>query len=116
MNEDQEDTKVLEGMVIEKRLPNLLSLLESHARTTVPGVLVIPKPLTLIILAPIQTEPTDKKWKRDRRRGKGVVEKGEVQEENPPEPTKVIKVTCAQQRKGVKSLIIDSERRSKVPI
>ena len=54
--------------------------------------------------------------KRDKKRGKGVVEKGEVQEETPLEPTKVVKVTRAQQGKGMESLSIASKRRSKVPI
>lgn len=36
VSEDQEAIKVLEGMVIEKRLPGLLSLLESHAGTSTP--------------------------------------------------------------------------------
>ena len=52
VSENQEDIKVLEGMVIEKRLSDLLSLLESHARATIPKVPVIPKPLTPIPVAP----------------------------------------------------------------
>lgn len=70
-------------MAIEKRLPNLLSLLESYIGTTVPEVLVIPKPLTPIIHALVQIEPADKEQKKDRRGGKGVVEEGKVQEETP---------------------------------
>ena len=103
VSENQEDIEVLEGMVIEKRLPDLLSLLESHARATVPKVPVIPKPLTPIPLTPAQTKPTDKKQKMDKRGGKGVVEEGEVQEETPHEPIKMTKVTRTQQRKCVES-------------
>ena len=77
VSENQEDIEVLEGMVIEKRLPDLLSLLESHARATIPKVPVIPKPLTPIPLTPAQTEPVDKKQKMDKRGGKGVVERSE---------------------------------------
>ena len=43
---DQGATKVPEGMVIEKRLPNLLSLLESHASDATPEVPVVPRPPT----------------------------------------------------------------------
>nr|POE90484.1 hypothetical protein CFP56_48584 [Quercus suber] len=53
--------------------------------------------------------PKDKKRKRDRRCGKGVVEEGEVQEETSPEPTKAVKVTRTQQRKGVESSSFASE-------
>lgn len=83
-------------MVLEKRLPNLLSLLESHAGTTVPEFPIVPRPPTPIILDLVKTETTDKKRKRDSRGGKGIVEEGEVQEEISLEPTKVIKVTCTQ--------------------
>ena len=48
VSEDQEDTEVPEGMVIEKKLPDLLSLLESHARTIAPEVPIVPRPLTPI--------------------------------------------------------------------
>ena len=103
VSENQEDIEVLEGMVIEKRLPDLLSLLESHARAIVPKVLVIPKPLTPIPVAPAQTELADKKRIMDKRGGKRVVKEGEVQEETPHEPIKMTKVTRTQQRKCVES-------------
>lgn len=38
VSENHEAAEVLEAMVIEKRLPNLLSLLESYAGTTTPKV------------------------------------------------------------------------------
>nr|POE62070.1 hypothetical protein CFP56_29313 [Quercus suber] len=100
-------------MVIERRLPDLLSLLESHAGTTMHGVPVILRPPTPIILAPVQIKPVDKKRKMERIGGKGVVEEGEVQEETHPKPTKVVKITHTQQRKGVESSSTASERRSK---
>lgn len=53
-----------EGMMIKKKLPNLLSLLESHTGTAAPEVPVVPKPPTPILLAWVQTEPTDKNEKR----------------------------------------------------
>ena len=115
VSEDQEGNEVPEWMVIEKKLPNLLSLLESHARTVAPEVPVVPRPPTPIPPTRVQTEPTDKKGKRDKKGGKGVVEEGEVQEETPPKPTKVAKMTRTQQGKGVESSSTASEQRSQVP-
>ena len=103
ISEDQEVTEVPEGMVIKKKLPDLLSLLESHTGTTAPEVPIVPRPPTPITPGPVQTEATDKKCKRDKKEGKGPIEEGEVQEEAPPEPTKVAKVTRAQQRRGMES-------------
>ena len=80
-------------MVIEKRLPDLLSLLESHTGTAAPEVPIIPRPPTPIPLTPIQTKLADKKRKRDKKRGKGLIEEGKVQEKAPPKPTKVAKMT-----------------------
>lgn len=55
VNENQEATKELEEMVIEKRLSNLVSLLESHARTITPKVPIVPKHPTPIPPPPSQT-------------------------------------------------------------
>ena len=44
ISDDQEATEIPEGMMIEKRLLGLLSLLESHAGDATPEVLVVPKP------------------------------------------------------------------------
>lgn len=101
-------------MEIEKKLPNLLSLLESHAATVAPEVQIVPRPPTPFPPAQVQTEPTDKKWKKDKRGGKGVVKEGKVQEETPLKPTKVAKMTSAQQRKGVESSSTASKQRSQV--
>lgn len=46
ISEDQEATEVLEGTVIEKKLSDLLSLLESHAGDTILEILVVLRPLT----------------------------------------------------------------------
>ena len=116
VSEEQEHSEALEGMVIERRLPELLSLLESHARTTMPEVPVNPRPLTPTLPAPAQIELADKKRKRNKRGGKGVVEEGEIQEDSPPEPTKVVQVTPTQQRKGAESSNIAFECRSKAPV
>ena len=56
-----------EGMVIKKRLPDLLSLLESYTGTTVPEVPIIPRPPTPILPAFTQTELADKKATTKRR-------------------------------------------------
>lgn len=64
VSKNHEAAEVLEAMVIEKRLPNLLSLLESYAGTTTPKVPKVPRPPTLIPLPPLQIEPTKKKQKR----------------------------------------------------
>ena len=61
VSKDQKPIEVPEGMVIKKRLPDLLSLLESHTRTTVLEVPIIPRPPTLIPPALTQTELVDKK-------------------------------------------------------
>lgn len=82
---DHDATKVLEGMVIEKRLPDLLSLLESHVDDTTPEILVVPRPPTPTPLPPPQTNPADKKRKRDKKAGKGIAKKGEIQEKTPLE-------------------------------
>ena len=103
-----------EGMVIEKKLPDLLFLLESHTGTTNLEIPIVPRPSTPIPLAPVQTKAADKKGKRDKIGGKRPIKEGEVQEEALPEPTKVAKVTRAQQRRGVESSDVASERRSRV--
>ena len=42
VSEDQEATEILEAMVIEKKLLDLLSLLESHTGDATPEILVVP--------------------------------------------------------------------------
>ena len=44
VSDDQEATEIPKGMMIEKRLPGLLSLLESHAGDATLEVLVVPRP------------------------------------------------------------------------
>lgn len=75
---DHDATKVLEGMVVEKRLPNLLSLLESHVDDATTKIPVVPRHPTPTPLPSPQTDPTDKKRKPDKKAGKGIVEEGEI--------------------------------------
>lgn len=56
-----------EGMVIEKRLLDLLSLLESHTGDATPEVPVVPKASTLASPPPTRTNPIDKKRKREKK-------------------------------------------------
>lgn len=56
-----------EGMVIEKRLLDLLSLLESHSGDATPEVPVVPKAPTLASPPPTRTNPIDKKRKWEKR-------------------------------------------------
>ena len=86
--------------MIEKRLSDLLSVLESHARDATSKVPVVLRPTTPAPPPPTQTEPTNKKWKRDQKGGKVSTKEGEIQEETLPEQTKVAKVTRSQQRRG----------------
>ena len=66
---NQEADQVPEGMVIEKRIPDLLSLLESHTSDATSEILVVPRPPSP---TPSQTDPVDKKRKRDKKKaGKG---------------------------------------------
>ena len=95
VSEDQEAIEVPEGMVIEKRLPDLLSLLESHTGTIAPKVPIVPRLPTPSPPTPTQTDLADKEWKRDKKGGKGPIVEGEVQEEALLEPTKVAKMTQA---------------------
>ena len=61
-----------EVMVLEKRMIDLLSLLENHVGTTTPEVPIVPKPLTPIPPTPTQNEPADKKQKKGQERWKGL--------------------------------------------
>ena len=54
---------ILEAMVLEKRMPDLLSLLESHVGGATPKVPIVPRPPTPTLPPPSQTEMADKKWK-----------------------------------------------------
>ena len=74
ISEDQEVIEVPKRMVIEKKLPDLLFLLESHAGTATPKVPIVPRPLTPIPLALVQTKAANKKRKRDKKGGKGPIE------------------------------------------
>ena len=57
---DQGATEVPEGMVIEKRLPDLLSLLESHFGDATLEIPMVPRPPTPASPPPPQIDPADK--------------------------------------------------------
>ena len=78
MSEGQGAINVPEAMVIEKKLPDLLSLLESHTEGATPEITVVPKLLMLALPSPTQTELVDKKQKRDKKGGKGSTEEREI--------------------------------------
>ena len=54
VNEDQEATEVPEAMVIKKKLPDLLSILESHTGDATPEVPVVPRLQHLLPLLPLK--------------------------------------------------------------
>ena len=78
ISENQEATEVLEAMVIEQRLPSLLSLLKSHVGTTTSEIPVVPRPPMPIPPPPPQTELAEKKRKMNKKGGKGFIKEGEV--------------------------------------
>lgn len=78
VSENQKATEVPEAMLIEKRLPHLLSLLESYVGTTTSEIPIVPKPLMPIPPPPPQTDLTEKKKEKGQKRGKGSIEEGEV--------------------------------------
>ena len=65
-------------MVIEQRLPGLLSLLKSHVGTTTSEIPVVPRPPMPIPLPPPQTELAEKKRKMNKKGGKGFIMEDEV--------------------------------------
>lgn len=85
-----------EGMVIKKRLSDLLSLLESHVGDVTPKVPMVPRPPTLASYPSPQTIPTDKKRKRDKKARNDITEVGEIHEETPLEQTKGLKAIWSQ--------------------
>lgn len=114
---DQGATEVPEGMVIEKRLLDLLSLLESHFGDATPEIPMVPRPPTPASPPPPppQTDPADKIRKRDKKGGKGIVEKVEIQEETPFEQTRGPNAIQSQQRKGGEVAETAPERHLRVP-
>ena len=55
------------AMVLEKRMLDLLSLLESHVGGATPKIPIVPKPPTPAPPPPSQIKTADKKWKRNKR-------------------------------------------------
>lgn len=97
---NQEADQVPEGMVIEKRVLDLLSLLESHTSDATSEIPVVSRPPSH---TPPQTDFVDKKRKRDKKKlERGVFEEGMIQDKPPLEQTRGSKATRAQQRRGGK--------------
>lgn len=115
VNEDHEAIEIPEAVVIGQRILDLLSLLESHAGNAILEVPMVPKPPIPIPPPPTQAEPADKKWKRDKKGGKGSIKEGEIQEETPPEQNKVVKVTQSKQMRGGETLEMIQKCCSRVP-
>ena len=115
VSEGQGAINVPEAMVIEKKLPDLLSLLESHTEGATPEITVVPKLLTLALPPPTQTEPVDKKQKRDKKGGKGSTDEKEIQEETPLKQAKIVKVTRSQQRREGETSEVVPERCPRIP-
>ena len=72
----------LEGMVIQNKTPNLLSLLKSHVGDATPEVPIDSRPPTPIPALSFLIEPSEKKRERERERerrlSKEVSEEGEI--------------------------------------
>lgn len=91
-NANQGIINILEGMVIQNKTPNLLALLESHARDATPKVSIDLRPSTPIPTQSSPIEPSEKKRKKEKRPSKGVSKEGEIQIQT--------KSTKAQQKKN----------------
>ena len=66
----------LEGMVIQNKTPNLLSLLKSHVGDATPEVSIDSRPPTPIPALSFLNEPSEKKREREREREREKVEQG----------------------------------------
>lgn len=75
---NQEAIQVPEGMVIEKRVLDLLSLLESHARKATLKISVVLRPPTPAPAPSPQIDPVDNKRKMDKKARNGVIEEGKI--------------------------------------
>ena len=108
-------------MVIKKKLPDLLSLLDSHARDATLKVAMVQRPPTLNPpptppqKKKTQTKQANKKWKRDKKGSKGSTKEGGIQEETLLEQSKATKVTRAQQRRGGETTEMIPKRRTCIP-
>ena len=79
-------------MVIQKNTPNLLALLESHARGATPEVSVYLRPSTPIPSRAFPIELSEKKRKRERTLGKEVSKEGEIQTQVAQKTSKGVQV------------------------
>ena len=62
-----------------------------------------------------QIEQANKKWKKDKKGGKGSTKEGEIQEETLLEQSKATKVTRAQKRRGGETSEMIPKRRTCIP-
>jgi len=65
-------------VVLQRKTPNLLALLESHVEGTTPEVAVNPYPPTPLPSWVSPAEPLEKKRKRDKKAGNETFGEGEV--------------------------------------
>ena len=100
VNSDQETTDIREAVVLQRKTPNLLALLESHVEGTTPEVAVNPCPPTPLPPWVSPAEPLEKKRKRDKKAGNETSKEGEVQPSKDQEPPKGSKVAKGQQRRS----------------
>ena len=75
-------------MVLQRRTPNLLALLESHVGSATPEVSVDPRPPTPLPSRTSPIELVEKKRKRDKKSGKGMSEEGKIQPSKDQEPSR----------------------------
>ena len=80
---NQEATQVPEGMVIEKRVPDLLALLESYAGEATLEVPIVPRPSTPTPPPPSQIDLANKKKKRERKLERGLLKRGRSKKKLP---------------------------------
>lgn len=74
----QKATDIPEAIVLQRRTPNILALLESHAKSATLEVAVDPKPPTPHPSRAFLIKLGEKIRKRDKRPGKEVFEEGEI--------------------------------------
>ena len=70
ISNNQEVPGIPEGMVIQKNMPNLLALLETHVGGASPMVTMDSRPLTPLLAWTSHFEPMENKRERDKKIGK----------------------------------------------
>lgn len=87
-------------MVLQKRTPNLLVLLEFHAGGATPKMAINPYPPTPVQSRASLAEPLKKERKKNQKARNETFEEGKVQPSKNQEPPKGSKVAKEQQRKS----------------